>query len=133
MIAELERVQSNWKEVKDFLSVPHSQKEYKKAVSLLDMVIDEVGNKQNHPLAPLLEVLGSLVESYEEENFKPIDAEPIEVLKFLMQEHKLSQKDMTQLGSQGVVSEILSGKRELNVRQIKELSKRFGVSPAVFI
>ena len=133
MIAELERVQTSWKEVKDFLSVPHSKKEYNKIVSLLDLVIDEVGNKQNHPLAPLLETLGSLVEAYEKENLKPIGAKPIEVLKFLMEEHNLTQKDMKQLGSQGVVSEILSGKRELSVRQIKELSKRFGVSPAVFI
>lgn len=133
MIAELERVQTSWKEVKDFLSVPHSKKEYNKIVSLLDLVIDEVGNKENHPLAPLLETLGSLVEAYEKENLKPIDAKPIEVLKFLMEEHNLTQKDMKQLGSQGVVSEILNGKRELNVRQIKELSKRFGVSPAVFI
>ncbi len=133
MIAELERVQTSWKEVKDFLSVPHSKKEYNKIVSLLDLVIDEVGNKQNHPLAPLLEILGSLVESYEEENFKPIEAKPVDILKFLMEEHNLSQKDMKLLGSQGVVSEILSGKRELNVRQIKELSKRFNVSPAVFI
>ncbi|MBK8399299.1 MAG: helix-turn-helix domain-containing protein [Leptospiraceae bacterium] len=133
MIAELERVQTSWKEVKDFLSVPHSKKEYNKIVSLLDLVIDEVGSKQNHPLAPLLETLGSLVEAYEKENLKPIDAKPIEVLKFLMEEHNLTQKDMKQLGSQGVVSEILNGKRELNVRQIKELSKRFGVSPAVFI
>ena len=133
MIAELERVQTSWKEVKDFLSVPHSKKEYNKIVSLLDLVIDEVGNKQNHPLAPLLETLGSLVEAYEKENLKPIDAKPIEILKFLMEEHNLTQKDMKQLGSQGVVSEILNGKRELNVRQIKELSKRFGVSPAVFI
>ena len=69
MIAELERVKASWKEVKDFLSIPHSKKEYNKIVSLLDLVIDEVGNKENHPLAPLLEVLGSLVESYEEENF----------------------------------------------------------------
>ncbi|HMV45625.1 MAG TPA: helix-turn-helix domain-containing protein [Leptospiraceae bacterium] len=133
MIAELEKIQAGWKEVKDYLSIPHSKKEYNKLVSLLDLVIDEVGNKQNHPLAGLLEMLGSLVEAYEEENFKPIDAKPIEVLKYLMQEHNLSQKDMKQLGSQGVVSEILNGKRELNVRQIKELSKRFGVSPAVFI
>ncbi|MBP7284420.1 MAG: helix-turn-helix domain-containing protein [Leptospiraceae bacterium] len=133
MIAELERVQTSWKEVKDFLSVPHSKKEYNKIVSLLDLVIDEVGNKQNHPLAPLLETLGSLVEAYEKENLKPIDAKPIEILKFLMEEHNITQKDMKQLGSQGVVSEILNGKRELNVRQIKELSKRFGVSPAVFI
>jgi len=50
-----------------------------------------------------------------------------------MQEYGLKQKDLTELGSPGVISEILSGKRELNKRQIKALSKRFGCSPAVFI
>jgi HTH-type transcriptional regulator/antitoxin HigA len=50
-----------------------------------------------------------------------------------MEEHGLTQADLSEIGSQGVVSEILHGKRELNTRQIKELSKRFGVSPAVFL
>ena len=45
----------------------------------------------------------------------------------------MTQKDLPEMGSPGVVSEILHRKRELNTRQIKELSKRFGVSPAVFI
>jgi HTH-type transcriptional regulator/antitoxin HigA len=45
----------------------------------------------------------------------------------------LKQKDLPELGSQGVVSEILSGKRELNLRQIKALSKRFNVPVSVFV
>ena len=49
-----------------------------------------------------------------------------------MAEHEMNQRDLTEIGSQGVVSEILNGKRELNVRQIKALSKRFHVSPIVF-
>jgi HTH-type transcriptional regulator/antitoxin HigA len=48
-------------------------------------------------------------------------------------EHDLKQSDLPEVGSQGVVSEILSGKRDLNVRQMRALAKRFGVSPAVFI
>ena len=56
-----------------------------------------------------------------------------ELLQFLMEEHGLRQSDLAEVGSQGVVSEILNGKRELNVRQIRELAKRFHVSPAVFI
>jgi len=51
----------------------------------------------------------------------------------LMEEHCLKQSDLSEIGSQGVISEILSGKRQLNVRQIKILSKLFKVSPAVFI
>ena len=50
-----------------------------------------------------------------------------------MKEHGLKQGDLNELGSQGVVSEILAGKRDLNVRQIRRLADRFGVSPAVFI
>ena len=50
-----------------------------------------------------------------------------------MAEHDLRQADLPEVGSQGVVSEILSGKRELNVRQIRALAGRFGVSAAVFV
>ena len=49
-----------------------------------------------------------------------------------MDEHHLKQADLPEIGSQGVVSEILNGKRELNVRQIQALADRFHVSPAVF-
>ncbi|EMM71404.1 DNA-binding helix-turn-helix protein [Leptospira weilii str. 2006001855] len=80
-----------------------------------------------------METIGNIIESYEFDHFIEIESDPIEILKSLMEEHGLSQKDMKELGSQGVVSEILNGKRELNVRQIKVLSKRFNVSPAVFI
>ncbi|MCE7920859.1 MAG: hypothetical protein DCC59_16705 [Chloroflexi bacterium] len=41
--------------------------------------------------------------------------------------------DLAEIGSQGVVSEILNGKRELNVRQIRALAERFNVSAAVFV
>jgi HTH-type transcriptional regulator/antitoxin HigA len=51
----------------------------------------------------------------------------------IMEEHGLRQSDLPEIGTQGVVSEILSGVRELNVRQLRRLAKRFGVSAAVFI
>ena len=49
-----------------------------------------------------------------------------------MEEHGLSQSELPEVGSQGVVSEVLNGKRELNTRQIEALSLRFHLSPAVF-
>jgi len=81
----------------------------------------------------LLETLGSLIESYENDHIKIEKSDPIETLKYLMKEHNLNQKDLEIIGSQGVVSEILSGKRALNMRQIKALSEKFQVSPEVFI
>lgn len=50
-----------------------------------------------------------------------------------MEEYELKQKDLPELGSQGIVSEILNGKRELNLRQVKALSERFKVPASVFI
>ena len=50
-----------------------------------------------------------------------------------MREHGLRQTELPEIGSQGVVSEVLAGKRELNTRQIGRLARRFGVSSAVFI
>jgi HTH-type transcriptional regulator/antitoxin HigA len=50
-----------------------------------------------------------------------------------MEQRGLKQTDLSEIGSQGVVSEILTGKRELNIRQVRALSKRFGVSAATFV
>ncbi|MCT8335884.1 helix-turn-helix domain-containing protein [Leptospira sp. 85282-16] len=133
MILEIEKVKNAWHHVKDILSVPHTDKQYKKLVKVLDELIDEVGNNEKHQLAPLLETVGNLIEEYEFDHFIQPNAEPIEVLKFLMEENNLTQKDLSILGSQGVVSEILNGKRDLNVRQIKALAEKFNISPAVFI
>jgi HTH-type transcriptional regulator/antitoxin HigA len=58
---------------------------------------------------------------------------PVAMLRFLMEQHALAQSDLPELGSQGVVSEILRGKRELNLRQIKALAERFHVPAALFI
>jgi HTH-type transcriptional regulator/antitoxin HigA len=57
----------------------------------------------------------------------------VQALKFLMEQHGLKQSDLSEIGSQGVVSEILMGKRELNIRQVRALSERFGVSAATFV
>ena len=120
-----------WSVVDEGLSI-RSEADYNKAVEILNQLLDEVGDDESHPLFNFLEVLGTLIESYEEDHVKIPDVSAKEVLKYLMEEHGLTQADLSEIGSQGVVSEILRGKRELNTRQIKALSKRFGVSPAVF-
>lgn len=80
-----------------------------------------------------IELMTLLVERYESERFPIPQAEPIEVLKFLLDRNSLSQRDIaTELGSESTVSLILSGKRQLNRDHIARLSQRFSVSPAVF-
>jgi len=57
----------------------------------------------------------------------------VHALKFLMDQHGIKQGELQEIGSQGVVSEILAGKRELNIRQVRALATRFGVSVATFV
>jgi HTH-type transcriptional regulator / antitoxin HigA len=133
MNTQLKKIAKVWPDIQPIFSVPHNENDYKKLVNLLDSLIDEVGNNENHPLASLMEAIGSLIESYESQHINEIEGNPIDTLSALMQEHGLKQSDLNEIGSQGVVSEILSGKRQLNVRQIKILSKRFKVSPGVFV
>jgi HTH-type transcriptional regulator / antitoxin HigA len=79
------------------------------------------------------ELLTVLIEAYEDEHYPLRTASPVEVLMGLMEANNLKQKDLAPLlGSESVVSEVLRGKRELNKHHIERLSKRFGVSPAVF-
>ena len=115
------------------LGVLRSEKDYRKTVAMLDEIIDEIGQDEAHPLADLAEALALFIHSYEETHAKLHDATGPEVLRSLMEEHGLKQSELPEIGSQGVVSEVLSGQRELNIRQIRQLAKRFGVSPAVFI
>jgi HTH-type transcriptional regulator / antitoxin HigA len=80
-----------------------------------------------------MELLTLLVEAYEEKHYPIRSASPVEVLTELMTANNLRQKDLAPLlGSESVVSEVLSGKRELNKHHIQKLSKRFKVSPELF-
>ncbi len=63
---------SSWSSIAEVLYVPHTEEEYERAVSLLDDLIDEVGEDENHPLASLMEVLGVLIEKYEDEHVPEI-------------------------------------------------------------
>lgn len=133
MNTKLSYISEVWPNIKSIFSVPHSESEYQKLVDILDNMIDEVGENETHELASLMETIGRLIENYEEQCFAIKKNKPIENLKYLMSEHNLKQSDLKEIGSQGVVSEILTGKRILNIEQIKKISSRFHVSPVVFI
>jgi HTH-type transcriptional regulator/antitoxin HigA len=81
----------------------------------------------------LADLLTLLIEDYEEKHYQLPRSSPIEVIKFLMDQHGLKQKDLVDVfGTPSIVSEVLRGKRELNKEQIRRLSERFAVSPELF-
>jgi HTH-type transcriptional regulator/antitoxin HigA len=64
-----------WAALAGSVSVPHTEEEYDRLVSLLDSLIDEVGEDESHPLASLMEVLGVLIEKYEDEHVPELAGE----------------------------------------------------------
>ena len=125
-------IEQQWAVISPYLTINNDQ-EYEQAVARLNSLIDEVGTDESHPLYSFLDTLGILIEAYESENYKIPDCTGVEVLLYLMEEHSLNQSDLPEIGSQGVVSEIINGKRELNVRQIKKLEQRFKISSSAFL
>lgn len=65
---ELERVKQAWPPLAESLRVPRTEQQYDELVALLDGLIDEVGEDEKHPLASLMDVVGVLIEKYEDEH-----------------------------------------------------------------
>ena len=115
-----------------FLAI-RTEREYDAAVERLNSLVHKVGDNPKDPRYRLIETLSVLIEAYDREHHSLPEASSIEVIRFLMEEHGLTQKDLPEIGSQGVVSEILARRRTLNVRQIRALAARFGVDPGAFL
>lgn len=129
---------SAWKAFQDLLPVKlgtiQSNTQYKQVISLMNSLLDVVGDNENHALADFLDLVSQLVEDYESTLHLIPDASSHEVLRFVMEQNGLNQTDLAEeIGGQSVVSDILNEKRRINVRQAKLLAVRFGVSPAAFL
>ena len=71
----LEQTITAWSSVAENVFVPHTEKEYEHLVDILDSLIDQVGEDENHPLASLMEVIGVLIENYENEHIPELEEE----------------------------------------------------------
>lgn len=81
-----------------------------------------------------LQALADLIETYENVHIPIPPLSGIELLRYLMEEHGLQQKELVPLfGTASIVSEVLSGKRPLAFAHIKRLSQRFGLPVDAFI
>ncbi len=95
--------------------------------------LDRRGGKQTRTEKKLADLLTLLIEDFEAKRYELPRAKPVDVLRFLMDQHSLKQKDLIGVfGTRGIVSEVLSGKRKLNREHIERLSQRFRVSPDAF-
>lgn len=81
-----------------------------------------------------IELLTLLVERYEQEHYPIPVADPVSVVRFLIEQQNLTQRDLIpQFGSESAVSMFLAGKRNLTLAQVRKLSSRFKLPADVFI
>lgn len=133
MSALIQLAAEHWQFVSPLLRKPKNEADYDALVTALDELLDLVGEDESNPLMSLVDILSDWIEAYDQAHRPMPIASGVDVLRAMMREHGLSQSDLPGLGTQSVVSEILSGKRKLNLRQIKWLAERFGVSVETFI
>ncbi len=68
MLTEVQTAQNVWPMLTEVVFVPHAQSEYQRLTEVMDNLIDVVGEDEDHPLASLMEVIGVLIEKYEDEH-----------------------------------------------------------------
>jgi HTH-type transcriptional regulator/antitoxin HigA len=123
----------HWEFVSPLLRKPKNEDDYDTLVQALDELLEITGVDESHPLMSLVDIIGDWIEEWDHKHHPMPEATGAEVLDYMMREHGLTQSDLPGVGPQSVVSEILSGKRQLNLRQIRWLAERFGVSVETFI
>ena len=72
---DVNKTTAAWSTLAGRIYVPHSEEEFRQLVALLDSMIDEVGEDESHPLASLMEIVGVLIEKYEDEHVPELVAE----------------------------------------------------------
>lgn len=72
---DVNRTADAWSSLSGKVFVPHSEEEYQRLVALLDGLVDEVGEDESHPLASLMEIVGVLIEKYEDEHVPELAVE----------------------------------------------------------
>ena len=113
-----------------------SDEEYKISLTVVEKIVNFLNTEktQDKGIKAYLQCLSILISKYERLKFKKSAVSGKEMLSYLMELQGLTQTDLAkELGGQPIVSKILKGERELNLKQIKALAKRFKVSPEAFI
>lgn len=105
-----------------------SEARYKASLAFIEECFERFGADEKHPVFALVDLVAARVRDYEDRAHPwPDIGTAATRLAFLMEQHGLRQCDLPEVGPQSVVSAVLSGKRELNLRQLRALAHRFGL------
>jgi HTH-type transcriptional regulator / antitoxin HigA len=133
MHSALEKAIQHWSMVSPVIDTPRTSDDYEALLQNLKDALQLVENRSDSPLSGLIKAIANAAQEYEAESLLIEKGSALLALKYLIKLHNIKQSELKEIGSQGVVSEILNGKRSLTLRHVKKLAKKFNVSPSVFI
>jgi len=108
-----------------------SEKDHENALAEVERLW---GARAGTPEGDRLDVLATLIDAYEAQHYPMDPPDPIEAIKFRMEQQGLSRKDLEALfGTRTRVSEVLNRKRGLSINMIRRLHERFGISAEILI
>ena len=110
-----------------------TEEEYDRTVSLMNYLLDLVGDQEDHALSGLLDLVSELVADYDASHYAIEGSEPNEVLRYLIELRGLKQGDLAEIVPQSNLSAILAGKRKISATLAGKLARFFSISPAVFV
>jgi len=109
------------------------EQEYEEMAQLSNALKNHLQGDTDNPLADLLGVVSDLMGVWEARHVVLPEAEPREVLRHLLETHGLKQKDLADIASPTVVSDILAGRRAISKNVAKALAVRFRTDVSVFL
>lgn len=123
-----------WNEFRGTAHIGHitHERDYEEAARVADELLEAGALDAAHPGHSLFMTISDLIYAYDQRHYPMPKVNGVQVLRFLMEQHDLKQNQLPEIGGQSVVSQILAGKRSLTVDHIRNLSVRFGTSPAAF-
>ena len=123
----------HWSHIAPFLERPNNENAYKRMVKQMDDLLDATGGDEKHLLSGMIDIMSNHIAAYESANLPEMTSRGVDALVELMRLHQLKQADLASIASQGVISEIINGKRVLNLNQIRLLAEYFKISPMTFL
>ncbi|MEX3946026.1 type II toxin-antitoxin system HigA family antitoxin [Paraburkholderia sp. BR10937] len=116
-----------------FLKPIRNEDDHQKMVELANELADLLDGEEEGSLADFFGVVTDLIEVWETHNVKLPKAEPREVLRYLLEAHDLKQKDLADIASPTIISDILAGRRAISKKVANDLAERFGTDMSAFI
>ena len=111
----------------------HTEADYDRPVKMMNALLDEAGDDEDHPLSSLLELTSDLVSRYKQEHHPIEAADPKDALRFLTESRGMKQEDLSSVVPQRNLSEILAGKRKISAAMAGKLYSFFCISRAIFV